>query len=178
MYKQKKTKFKNLVVFEGKLFKDKRGDLRELTIEKTIKNRFKFQIVSRSKKNVLRGLHFQLNKPQGKHISVLKGKIFDVAVDIRRNSKTFGKYFSTILSNENCRSIYIPPGFAHGFLTLSKENIVCYSCTEYRSVGNEYSLNYLDKDLKINWPQKKIKITKKDKFAKNFKQLVKEKIIK
>ena len=167
--KIKKTKFKNLLVISGTLHKDKRGYLRELILEKKIKKKFIFQIISKSKSNVLRGLHFQLNKPQGKYISVLKGKIYDVAVDIRRGSKTFGKHFSIMLSEKNCKSVYIPPGFAHGFQTLDKENIVCYSCTENRSIGNEYGLLYNDSKLKIRWPIAKPILTRKDKFAKKFK---------
>ena len=171
MIKIKKNKFKGMIITEGKLFSDKRGYLREILVEKKIKKKFKFQIVSRSKKNILRGLHFQFKKPQGKFISVIKGKIFDVAVDLRKNSKTYGKHFSLILSDKNCKSIYIPPGFAHGFQSLEKENIVCYSCTEYRSKGNEHGLNYKDKSLKIKWPLSNPTITEKDRKAKFLKDL-------
>ena len=161
----KKTKFKGLVILNGVKHYDKRGYLRELVLERLIKKKFKFQITSISKKNVLRGLHFQIKKPQGKLISVIKGEIFDVAVDMRKNSKTFGKHFSIKLNEKNCYSVYIPPGFAHGFLTLKKENIVCYSCTEYRSPNNERSLKYNDPKLKIKWPFKKPNISLKDKNA-------------
>ena len=161
----KKTKFKGLVVLNGIKHHDKRGYLRELVLEKLIKKKFKFQITSVSKKNVLRGLHFQIKKPQGKLISVIKGEIFDVAVDMRKNSKTFGQHFSIRLNEKNCSSVFIPPGFAHGFLTLKKENIVCYSCTEYRSPENERSLKYNDPILKIKWPVKKPNISLKDKNA-------------
>ncbi len=171
--KLKKTKFKDLVIIEGISHKDQRGYLREVLLERVIKKKFNFFIASKSKKNVLRGLHFQKNKPQGKYISVMKGKIFDVTVDLRKKSKTFGKSFSIILSDKNCKSLYVPPGFAHGFLTLEKENIVTYSCTEYRSVGNEHALNYNDPVLKIKWPKRKIVITKKDKKAKSFQELFK-----
>ncbi len=163
--KIKKTKFKGLIVLNGIKHQDKRGYLRELVLEKLVKKKFKFQITSVSKKNVLRGLHFQIKKPQGKLISVIKGEIFDVAVDMRKNSKTFGKHFSIKLNENNCSSVFIPPGFAHGFLTLKKENIVCYSCTEYRSPKNERSLKYSDPKLKIKWPVKKPKISLKDKNA-------------
>ena len=138
-----------------------------------IKKKFKFQILSVSKKNVLRGLHFQVRKPQGKLISVLKGEIFDVAVDLRKNSKTYRKYFSIKLSEKNCTSVYIPPGFAHGFLTLKKENIICYSCTEYRSPIDERSLLYKDPKIKIKWPVKKVNISIKDKKAKSLDSLLK-----
>ena len=130
------------------------------------------------KKNVLRGLHIQLKNSQGKYVSVLKGRIFDVAVDLRKNSKTYGKYFSCILSEINAKSIYIPPGFAHGFCTLDKENYIIYSCTKYRSANSEVGIKYSDKDLKINWPVKKPIISKKDnsnysflEFKKKFKNV-------
>ena len=163
--KIKKTKFKGLIILNGVKHEDKRGYLRELVIEKIINRKFKFQISSVSKKNVLRGLHFQIRKPQGKLISVLKGEIFDVAVDIRKNSKTFGKHFSIRLSDKNCTSLFVPPGFAHGFLTLKKENIICYSLTEYRSPKDERSLKYNDPKLKIKWPTKRPHISIKDKNA-------------
>ena len=116
----------------------------------------------------MRGLHYQIKKPQGKLISVIKGEIFDVAVDLRKNSKTFGKYFSIKLNENNCTSVFIPEGFAHGFVTLKKENIVCYSCTEYRSPNHERSLKYDDPKFKIKWPVKKPNISLKDKNANNF----------
>tara|TARA_B100001939_G_scaffold298505_1_gene273550 strand:+ start:1877 stop:2395 length:519 start_codon:yes stop_codon:yes gene_type:complete len=168
----KKTKFQGLVVLNGTKHQDQRGYLRELVIEKLIKKKFKFQITSLSKKNVLRGLHFQIKKPQGKLISVIKGEIFDVAVDLRKSSKTFGKHFAIRLSEKNCTSIFIPPGFAHGFQSLKKENIVCYSCTEYRSPNNERSLKYDDPKLNIKWPSKKPFISLKDKNAENFDSLI------
>ena len=166
--KIKKTKFRGLIVLNGIKHQDKRGYLRELVVEKLIKKKFKFQITSVSKKNVLRGLHYQIKKPQGKLISVIKGEIFDVAVDLRKNSKTFGKYFSIKLNENNCTSVFIPEGFAHGFVTLKKENIVCYSCTEYRSPNHERSLKYDDPKFKIKWPVKKPNISLKDKNANNF----------
>jgi len=112
---------------------------------------------------VLRGLHLQTRFSQGKYISVLKGSIFDVAVDLRKDSKTFGKYFKIILSDNNAKSIYIPAGFAHGFLGLAKENIIHYLCTNYRSAKHEIGLLWNDKDLKIKWPTRKPIISKKDK---------------
>jgi len=171
--KIKKTKFKGLLVLSGVKHEDKRGYLRELVLEKLINKKFKFQITSVSKKNVLRGLHFQIRKPQGKLISVIKGEIFDVAVDIRKNSKTFGKHFSIRLNDKNCTSVFIPPGFAHGFLTLKKENIICYSLTEYRSPKAERSLKYNDPKLKIKWPTKKPNISIKDKNANSLDLIIK-----
>ncbi len=166
-----KTKFKGLLLMKGKSFRDKRGFLRELLLEKIIKKRFKFHIISVSKKGVLRGLHFQTKNPQGKYVSVIKGKILDVVIDIRKNSKTFGKKYSIILSAQNNKSVYIPPGFAHGFMCLGKENIINYSCTNYRSIGYEKSLHYNDKKLNIKWPLKKVIVSKKDKNAKTFNEL-------
>ena len=94
---------------------------------------------------------------------MLEGKIFDVVVDLRKNSKTFGKYFKIILSQKNCKSLLIPAGFAHGFLALNRENIVLYSNNNYRSPKNEIGLLWNDEDLNIKWPKKKLIISKKDK---------------
>ena len=124
--------------------------------------------MSKSKKNVLRGLHMQKKNQQGKYISCLKGKILDVVVDCRKKSKTFGKHFKIVLSEKNCKSIYIPPGFIHGFLGLDKENIVIYSCTNYRNKNSEIGINWNDKDLKINWNIKSPILSKKDKNNFNF----------
>ena len=159
----KKSKFKDLLIISNTSFKDKRGYFKELLKEKKLKKRFPFLVMSFSKKNVIRGLHLQKKNSQGKFISVIKGKIFDVAVDLRKNSKTYGKYLSTILSEKNSKSIFIPPGFAHGFCALSKENYVVYSCTKYRDEKSEIGIKFNDQDLKINWPIKKPIISTKDK---------------
>ncbi len=159
----KKSKFKDLVIISNTSFKDKRGYFKELLKEKKLKKRFPFLVMSFSKKNVIRGLHLQKKNSQGKFISVIKGKIFDVVVDLRKNSKTYGKYLSTILSEKNSKSIFIPPGFAHGFCALSKENYVVYSCTKYRDEKSEIGIKFNDQDLKINWPIKKPIISNKDK---------------
>ena len=121
-----------------------------------------------SSKDVLRGLHYQLNNPQGKYVSVIKGKIFDVCVDLRKNSKTFGKYFSVVISEKNSKSIFVPPGFAHGFLGMKKENIVVYGCDNYRHKNSEAGIMWNDPKLKIKWPTKKPILSKKDKQNKNF----------
>ncbi len=164
----KKTKFKNLIILKNISHYDKRGYFKELLKEKNLKNKFPFTVMSYSKKNVLRGMHIQTKNPQGKFISVLKGKIFDVSVDLRKNSKTFGKSFSCILSEKNSKSIFIPPGFAHGFLTLEKENYIIYNCTKYRDEKNEITIKYDDKNLNIKWPSNKSIISTKDKNAINF----------
>jgi len=160
-----KTKFKDLFIFKNKSFKDKRGYFKELIKEKQIKKKLPFTVMSYSKKNVIRGLHIQTKNSQGKLISVLKGKIYDVALDLRKNSKTFGKVFSCILSEKNSQSIYIPPGFAHGFCGLEKENYIIYSCTQYRDKASEKKIKYNDKKLNIKWPTKKPVVSKKDQSA-------------
>ena len=164
-----KTRFKGLIIYNGKNFKDKRGFFREIFKKKKIKKDLPFLCLSYSKKNVLRGLHIQTKNSQGKFISVIKGKIFDVAVDMRKNSPTYGKYFSIILSSKNCKSLYIPPNFAHGFLSLDKENYVLYSNTKYRSKKYETGLKWNDKNLKIRWPIKKPILSLKDKKNHEFK---------
>ena len=121
--------------------------------------------MSYSKKNVIRGLHLQTQKSQGKFLSVIKGKIFDIALDLRKNSKTYGKYFTCILSEKNSNSIYIPPGFAHGFQALDKENYIIYNCTKYRNSKSEITIKYDDKNLRIKWPLKRQIVSKKDKDA-------------
>ena len=160
--------FKYLRVVNNMSFKDKRGYFKELLIEKKIKKKFPFLVMSYSKKNVIRGLHLQFNNSQGKYVSVIKGKIFDVCVDLRKDSKTFGKYFSVIISEKNSKSIFVPPGFAHGFCALDKENYVIYSCTKYRDAKSEVAINFNDRKLKIKWPVKKAIVSKKDKSAISF----------
>ena len=159
----RKSKFKDLLIISNTSFKDKRGYFKELLKEKKLKKRFPFLVMSFSKKNVIRGLHLQKKNSQGKFISVIKGKIFDVVVDLRKNSKTYGKHLSTILSEKNSKSIFVPPGFAHGFCALSKENYIVYSCTKYRDEKSEIGIKFNDKDLKIKWPIKKPIISAKDK---------------
>ncbi len=167
--KKIKTKFKDLIVFHSKSHVDSRGYFRELVLEKEVKTKLKFYVVSKSKKNVLRGLHFQKKRSQGKFLSVLKGEIFDVALDCRPGSKTFGKHFKIFLSEKNCKSIYIPPGFAHGFLGMKKENIVMYGCTQYRDAKSESGIIWNDPYLKIRWPKSKPILSTKDKNNQLFK---------
>ena len=130
--------------------------------------------MSFSKKNVIRGLHLQTKNSQGKFISVIKGKIFDVVIDLRKKSKTYGKSFSVILSEKNAKSIFIPPGFAHGFCTLSKENYIVYSCTKYRDAKHETGIRFDDKNFKIKWPIKKPIISKKDRNNLSFDEFKKK----
>ena len=166
-----KTKFKDLIVVNSKNFYDYRGYFREILIEKLIKKKFVFNVVSKSKKNVLRGLHMQKKNPQGKYISVIKGSILDVVVDCRKNSKTFGKHYKIIISEKNAKSIYVPPGFIHGFVGLKKENLVLYSCTNYRDKNSEFGVIWNDKDLKIDWGVKKPILSSKDRNNLKFKDI-------
>ena len=168
-----KTKFKELLIYESKNFIDNRGYFRELTIEKIIKKKLVFTVVSKSKKNVLRGLHMQKNNMQGKYLSVVKGKILDVVVDCRKNSKTFGKNYRIILSQKNSKSIYIPAGFLHGFLGLEDENIVVYGCTKYRDKDSEIGVMWNDPNLGISWPIKKPITSIKDKQNISYKEFLK-----
>ena len=168
-----KTNFKGLNIFKSKNFFDNRGYFRELTIEKLIKKKLIFTVVSKSKKNVLRGLHMQRKDKQGKYLSVVKGKILDVVVDCRKNSSTFGKNYKIILSQKNSKSIYIPPGFLHGFLGLESENIVIYGCTKYRNKNSEIGVIWNDPDLNITWPVKKPIISTKDKNNISYKEFLK-----
>jgi dTDP-4-dehydrorhamnose 3,5-epimerase len=159
-----KINIKGIKIFKSKIFYDNRGSFKEAYKEKLLPNKkLIFDCVSSSKKNVLRGLHLQTKNPQAKFLNVIKGKIFDVLVDLRKNSNTFGKHFSIILSNQSLySSIYIPEGFAHGFCGLEKENIVYYSCSNYREEDHEIGILWNDKDLNIQWPVKKTILSKKD----------------
>ena len=169
--KIKKTKFKDLLILENKSFNDKRGFFKELFKEKLFKKKFPFLISSFSKKNVIRGLHIQLKNSQGKFLTVIKGKIFDVVLDLRLNSRTFGKIYKIELSERNSKSLYIPPGFAHGFCGLDKENYIIYSCTKYRNKQSEIGIMWNDKDLKIKLPTKKPIVSNKDKENLSFKKI-------
>ena len=171
------TKFSELKVIKSKNHRDSRGFFKEDFKKKFFKGKkFVFGCTSSSQKNVIRGLHLQTKFSQGKYVSVLKGKILDVALDLRKNSKTFGKHFKIILSDNNAKSLFIPAGFAHGFLGLKKENIIYYLCTNYRSAKHEIGLLWNDKNLKIKWPTKRPIVSKKDK--KNLKFMEFKKIFK
>lgn len=161
-----KTKFKDLIIYKKDTFEDKRGYFRELFLQKQFNKNFPFDVMSYSKKNVLRGMHLQLKKPQAKFITVLKGKIFDVCLDCRKKSKTFGKYFSIVLSEKENKSILIPEGFAHGFCALTDGVVLHYKCSNYRNKDSEAGILWNDKNIKIKWPLKKPIISEKDK--KNF----------
>ncbi len=167
------TKIKDLKIIKTKIYKDKRGFLKEVFQKKILDNKdFPFDIMSYSKKNVLRGLHIQSSKPQAKIITVTHGKIFDVAVDLRKKSKTFGKYFSLIISDKDDFSFFIPEGFAHGFMCLSKECTVNYKCSNYRDQKSEKTILWNEKKLNIKWPSKKPILSYKDKFGLSLKDYI------
>lgn len=172
--KKIKTKFKDLLIFESKVYYDQRGNVRE-SFKKNLTNKSLFlSVVSKSKKNVIRGLHFQSKKTQDKFISVIKGRILDVVVDLRKKSKTFGQHYKIILTENKARYLFVPKGFAHGFLGLDKENIVLYSCSNYRSPKHERIIKWNDKDLKINWGIKKPILSKRDQNAQSFSDFFKK----
>ena len=163
-----KTKISGPLIIKTKIYKDKRGFLKETFRNNLFKNiKFPFDIMSFSTKKVLRGLHIQADKSQAKIITVTYGKIFDVAVDLRKNSKTFGKYVSLIISENSDFSFYIPKGFAHGFLCLSKKCTVNYKCSEYRHIKSEKTLSWNDPKINIKWPILNPILPEKDKEGLN-----------
>ena len=163
-----KTKIPGPLIIKTKIYQDKRGFLKETFRNNLFKNiKFPFDIMSSSKKKVLRGLHIQTDKSQAKIITVTHGKIFDVAVDLRKNSKTFGKYVSLIISENSDFSFYVPKGFAHGFLCLSKKCTVNYKCSEYRQSKYEKTLSWSDPKINIKWPVLNPILSEKDKEGLN-----------
>ena len=158
------TKFNGLKIINGVNQHDKRGYVREILKNNFFKDKnFIFWIISKSKNNVIRGLHLHKKDQQEKFVSVVKGKIFDVVVDLRKKSKTYGKHYSIILSEKNSISLFIPAGYAHGFCGLNNDNLVLYGCTNYRSEKDEVGILWNDKTLKIKWPTTKPILSKQDK---------------
>lgn len=153
---QLETSIPEVLLFEPKVFTDERGCFFETfnlrIIEALGGHAFVQDNESQSKEGVLRGLHYQLGRPQGKLLRVVQGEVFDVAVDMRKASSTFGKWASAILSGENKRLLWIPPGFAHGFLTLSSWAVLVYKCTDVYSPKDERTLIWDDPTLNIPWP--------------------------
>ena len=174
----KKTKFKDLLIIKQKNNKDNRGILRETFNNKILKKKFIFEYCTTSKKNVFRGFHFQKKNKQAKYVNVVKGKILDLVIDLRRKSKTFGKVFSIILSKNNALGLYIPAGFAHAYFSYENENIIYYKLDNYYNPKFEFGIDFNDPTLNIKLPKVKIKISKKDRnllsldeFKKKFKFL-------
>ena len=146
-----------VLIFEPTIHQDDRGYFME-TFRKSFFDRFSLDISfvqdnqSLSKRGTLRGLHYQLKYPQGKLVRVLKGEIFDVAVDLRRDSPSFGRWLGEVLSAENRKQLWIPPRFAHGFLVLSETAEMSYKCTDYFHPEDDHSLLWNDPDIAIKWP--------------------------
>lgn len=178
-----KTEIDGVIVIEPKVFKDERGFFLESWNEREFEEiglnlKFVQDNHSRSIKGVLRGLHFQDPKPQGKLVRVVRGKIFDVAVDIRKNSPTFGKWVGVYLSDEDMKMFYIPEGCAHGFLVISEIADVMYKTTNYYYPEYDKGIIWNDETINIDWPLKEIGITtpilsKKDSSLPKLKEIFK-----
>ena len=163
------TDFKDLKIIAHKKHSDFRGSLRETYNKKIINwDKFIFDYATISKKNVLRGFHFQYKHQQSKLVVVIKGKILDWVIDLRRNSSTFGKTFSIILSENNCKSLYIPRGFAHAYFSIQKMNVIYYKLSDYYDPKFEDGICYNDKDIDVKWPKTKLIVSKKDKLLGSF----------
>jgi len=172
-----KSFFSGSYIIKPDFYTDKRGIFYETfhqkKYSKMLKN-YKFiqDNFSKSKKNVLRGMHFQSKNSQGKLVFVIKGKIFDVIVDLRKNSRTFGKWKSIILSEQNKLQLWVPPGFAHGFLALSKDVNLIYKCTSLYNPKHDQTLIWNDKEININWPIKRPILSEKDKNGETLKCII------
>ena len=168
------TKFKGLKIIQQKKMGDSRGNLRETYRKKIIKwDNLIFDYATVSRKNVIRGFHFQSKFQQAKFVTVLKGKILDYVVDLRKNSQTFGKSLSIVLSEDNCRSLYIPEWFGHAYYSFSNLNIIYYKLSNYYQPKYEDGILWNDKSLKFKWPTKKPIVSKKDKKLRTFKDFKK-----
>lgn len=179
-FKFTSTEIEGLYVIEPTVFGDDRGFFMETYNYNEFKDaglcmNFVQDNHSKSKKGVLRGLHFQINNPQGKLVRVIKGEVFDVAVDLRKDSKTFGKWYGVFLSAENKKQFYIPEGFAHGFLVTSDEAEFVYKCTNFYDPSSESGIMWNDEDINIDWPidsDMEILLSEKDKIHQSFKDYV------
>ena len=161
------TNLPGVLLIEPRLFTDNRGLFLETYhaeryLAHHIGSRFVQDNLSFSERGVLRGLHYQLGKPQGKLVMALQGEVYDVAVDIRRGSPTFGQWVGTVLSSKNYRQIYIPEGFAHGFCVLSETASVLYKCTDFYAPAEERGLRWDDPRLAIDWPVPHPVLSEKD----------------
>ncbi|MBU3101551.1 dTDP-4-dehydrorhamnose 3,5-epimerase [Clostridium frigoriphilum] len=173
------TKIDGVYVIEPKVFGDNRGYFMETYnkndfFEAGLKMEFVQDNESKSKKGVLRGLHFQTKHTQGKLVRVTKGQVFDVAVDLRKGSATFGKWEGVILTDENKKQFYVPEGFAHGFLVLSDVAVFNYKCTDYYAPEYDSGVLWNDEDIAIKWPLdgiEEILLSDKDKIQKGLKDL-------
>ena len=172
-----KTKLDGCVIIEPKVFGDERGFFLETfqaeryASEAGITLPFVQDNHSRSSKNVLRGLHFQKTKPQGKLVRVVRGQVYDVVVDTRKGSPTYGQWEGLILSEENKTQFWVPPGFAHGFVVLSDTADFEYKCTDFYDSSDEGSILWSDPDLGIKWPIQNPIVSAKDAVAKKLADL-------
>lgn len=171
-----KSKLAGAVIIEPKVFGDDRGFFYETFQKKRyaeagIADDFVQDNRSKSSKGVLRGLHFQKTKPQGKLVTVTQGEVYDVAVDLRPESATFGQYEAVILSGENKKQFYVPKGFAHGFLVLSDVAEFQYKCTDYYDPTDEGGLIWNDTDINIAWPLSEPLLSEKDAILPNLSQI-------
>ena len=163
------TGIKDLRIIVHKNNSDFRGSLRETYNKKIINwDKFIFEYATISKKNVLRGFHFQYKNQQSKLVIVIKGKILDWVIDLRKNSSTFGKTFSIILSENNCKSLYVPRGFAHAYFSIEKMNLIYYKLSNYYNPKFEDGIYFNDKDINAKWPKTKLILSKKDKLLGSF----------
>ena len=156
-----------VLVMEPRVFEDDRGYFMEMYHQKKLQEAgiletFVQDNRSRSRRGTIRGLHYQLGRPQGKLIWAFEGEVFDVAVDIRPGSPTFGKWFGLVLSGENKKGLYIPPDFAHGFCVISEEAEFFYKCTDFYSPEHERCIRWDDPDLDINWPVRNPVVSERD----------------
>jgi len=163
----KPTPLDGMLILEPQIFEDERGYFMETHHNQRFQSAdidctFVQDNLSFSKKNVLRGLHFQKTKPQAKLIQAVSGGIFDVGVDLRKGSPTFGKWFGVVLSEENKRQFFVPEGFAHGFCVLSQSAHVAYKCSDFYDPQDEGGLHWSDPDIAIDWPLKDPIISAKD----------------
>ena len=161
------TGLPGVVLIEPKVFGDARGFFLETYNEERYREagidvRFVQDNHSRSTRGVLRGLHYQLEHPQGKLVSVMHGAVYDVAVDIRRGSPTYGQWTGQVLDDQNRRQMYIPPGFAHGFVVLSETCDFTYKCTDFYHPASEGGVTWDDPDLAIAWPIQDVQLSAKD----------------
>ena len=169
------TKIPDVKIIEPNVFGDQRGYFMETWNEKTFKElvsnqEFVQDNQSKSKKGILRGLHFQTVNPQGKLVRVIRGEVYDVAVDLRKNSKTFGLWVGVFLSADNKKQLWVPEGFAHGFFVTSEEAEFVYKCTTYYNPESEYTLAWDDPTIDIDWPisDNEVLLSEKDKNGKLF----------
>ena len=170
----KKSKLNDCYVIEPKIHGDNRGFFLESFHEARYKEKLNIDYSfvqdnhSKSTQGVLRGLHYQIKNPQGKLVRVVKGEVYDVAVDLRKTSSTFGKWDAVYLSEDNEKRFWIPPGFAHGFVVISSEADFEYKCTDYYDPEDENTICWDDVYLNISWPIDNPIISNKDKKGKNF----------